>query len=74
MTDFMVSLFIDVHPSNAKLTLFCDSNGFFIASKVSDYSLQQILLRVMVDSSTGPLCNAVYDRYSQRVDIAFCGI
>jgi len=70
----MGSLFVDVHPSKAKLTLFCDGNCFLIASIVSAYSLLQILLRVVADGITRSSRNAVYDRSSCRFDIAFHGI
>ena len=52
MTDVMASLFIDVHLSKAKLTLFREGNCFLIASTVSTYSLRQMLLRVVADGST----------------------
>ena len=35
MTDIKASLFVDIHPSKAKLTLYCDGNNFLIASTVS---------------------------------------
>ena len=52
MIDVMAKLFVDVHPSNAKLTLFCDGNYFLIASTVSAYSVQQMLLSVVADGFT----------------------
>ena len=67
----MANLFVDVHPSKAKLTLFGTGNCFLIASTVSAYSLRQMLLRVVADGSTSSLRNAVYDRRSSRFDIAF---
>ena len=70
----MASLFSDVHLSKAKLTGFRDGNFFLIASMVSAYSLRQMLLRVVADSSTRSLYNALYDRRSSRLDIAFHGI
>jgi len=61
MTDVMVNLFVDVHPSKAKLTLFRNGNCFLIASIVSEYSLRQMLLRVVADGSTRSSRNALYD-------------
>jgi len=74
MTDVMARLFVDVHPSKAKLTLCRDGNCFLIASTVSGYSLQQILLRVVADGSTRSLRIASYDGRSSRFGIAFRGI
>jgi len=74
MTKVIGTLFVDVHPSKAKLTLFLDGYCFWIASTVSVYSLRQILLRVLADGNTKSLCNALYERRSSRFDIAFPGI
>jgi hypothetical protein len=74
MTDVIASLFVDVHPSKVKLTLFRIGNCFLIASTVSAYSLQQMLLRVVADGRTRSLCNALYDGRSSRYDIAIHGI
>ena len=74
MTGVMASLFVDIHLSKAKLTLFCDGNCFLIASIVSAYSLQQMLLRVIADSSWGSSHNALNDDHSFRFNIAFHGI
>jgi len=71
MTDVMASLFVDVHPSKAKLTLFRIGNCFLIASTVSAYSLRQMLLRVVADGRARSSRNAVYDHRSSRFDIAF---
>jgi len=70
----MASLFIDVHLSKANLTLFLDGNCFLIASTVSEYSLRQMMLRVLADGSTSLLCNAFCDSRSSRFNIAFQGI
>jgi len=70
----MANLFIDVHLSKDKLTLFRDGNCFLIASTVSAYSLWQMLLRVVADGSTRSLRNASYDHHSSRFDIACHGI
>jgi hypothetical protein len=67
-------LFVEVHPSIAKFTLFLDGDCFLIASNVSVYSLWQILLSVVADSNTKSVCNALYDRRSSRFDFAFHGI
>ena len=74
MSDVMANLFVDVHPSKAKLTLFHSGNCFLIAFTVSAYSLRQMLLRVIVDGSTRSSHNALYDRHSSRFDIGFNGI
>ena len=74
MTDVMASLFVDDEQSKAKLTLFRDGNCCLIASMVTTYSLQQMLLSVVVDGSTKWSCNAFYNRRSSRFDIAFHGI
>jgi len=74
MTDVMHSLFVDVHPSKAKLTLFRDGNCFLIASTVSAYSLREMLQRVAADGSTRSSRNAVYNCRSSRFDIVFHGI
>jgi len=74
MTDIIANLFVDVHPSKAKQTLFLVGNCFLIASTVSEYSLRKMLLRVLDDGSTSSLRNALYNRRSSRFDIAFHGI
>jgi len=74
MTDVSVNLFVDVHLSKAKLTLFLDGSCFLIASTVSVYSLWQTLPRVLADGITTLLRNALYDCRSSRLDIAFHGI
>jgi len=58
MTDNIANLFVNVHPSEAKLSSFLDSNWFFIASTVSVYSLRQILLMVLANGNTNPLDKA----------------
>ena len=70
----MANLFVDVHLSKAKLTLFGDSNCFTIASMLSVDSLLQMLLQVEADSSTRSLRNALSPCHSSRLDIAFHGI
>jgi len=74
MTDVIANAFVEVQPSKAKLTLFLDGNCFLIASTVSEYSLRQMLLRVLADGSTSSLRNALYDRRSSRFDIVFHGL
>jgi hypothetical protein len=61
MTDVMMNLFIDVHLSEAILTVFVDGNCFQNESTISVYSLRQILLRVRGDSSKHSHLNALYD-------------
>ena len=70
----MASFFVDVNQSQAKLTVFRDSNCFIIASTVSAYSLLEMLVRVGAEGSTESLRNAVYDHRSSRLDIAFHAI
>jgi len=74
MTDVMASLFVDVDPSKAKLTLFRSGNSFLIASTVSAHSLWQMLLWVVADGRTKSPRNALYDSHSSRFDKAFHGI
>ena len=71
MTNIIADLFVNVHPSKAKLSLFLDGSCFLIASTVSVYSLWQILLRVLADGNTNSLRNEWYDHCSSRLDIAF---
>jgi len=70
----MASLFVDVHPSKAKQTLFRIRNCFLIASTVSAYSIQQMLLRVVADGRTRSSRNAFNNRGNSRFDIVFHGI
>jgi len=42
MADVIATLFVDVHPSTAKLTSFLDGNWNLIAFTVSKYSLRQM--------------------------------
>ena len=70
----MASVFIDVYPFKAKLTIFRDGNYFLIASTVCAYSLQQMLLRVVANGSNRSLCNDLYDCRSLRFEIVFPGI
>jgi hypothetical protein len=74
MTVVMGSAFINVHPSKAKANLFHDGNCFVIASTVSAYSLQSVLVRVLVDGSTRSVDIALYDHCSSRFHIAFHGL
>ena len=74
MIDIITSVFVDVNPSKAQLTLFRDGNYFSITSTVNAYSLGQILLRVEADGSTKLSRNALYDSHWSRFDIVFHGI
>jgi len=74
MTHLIVSLFVEVHPAKAKLTLFCNGHSFFTASTVSAYSLGQMLLKVIAHGMTRSSHNALYDHCSSRFDIAFDGM
>jgi len=70
----MASLFVEVHPSKAKLTLFRNGNCFLIASTVSASSFRQMLLRVVADGRTRLSRNALYDHRSSRFDMGFNGM
>jgi len=70
----MANLFVDVHLSKAKITLFLDGNWSLISSTVIEYSLRQMLLRGLADGCTSSLGNALYDRRSSWLDLAFHGI
>jgi hypothetical protein len=48
----MANLIIDVDQFKAELTFVLDSNCLLIASTVSEHSLRQILLSVLMGSST----------------------
>jgi len=52
MFNLIDSLFVDVHPSKAKITLFLDINCVLNASTVTVYSLQQMILSMLEDGST----------------------
>jgi len=71
MTDDIAKFFLDVHLSKVKLTSFLDGNCFLIASTLSQYIIEQWLLRVLADRSTNSLHNAFYDHCSLRFEIAF---
>jgi len=70
----MASWSVDVHLSKAKLTLFLNYNCSLIASNVSDHSLQQMLIRVLLDGSMSLLPDAAYNHHSSSFDIVFHGI
>jgi len=74
MTVVIANPFVDVHPSKDKLTLVLDGSCFLIASTVCVCSIWQILLRVVADGNSRLLRDALYDRGSWRIDIAFHGI
>ena len=74
MPDVMACLVVDEHLSNSKQTAFRDVNYFSIAYMVSAYSLRQMQLRLVADSSTRLRHNALYYCRSLRFDIAFHGI
>jgi hypothetical protein len=59
ITDVITNLFLDIHPSTAKVTLFLDGNCFLIGFTTSEYSLGQMLLRVVADKRTSLLHNAL---------------
>ena len=66
--------FVDVHLSQAKVTLFLDGHWFSIPSTVSVYYLRPILLRVLADGNTNLLRIALYEHRSSRFDVAFQGM
>jgi hypothetical protein len=72
--DNMAYFFIEVHPSKATLTLCFVGNSFLIASMVKEYSLWQILLKVLADGRTRSLCKALNNCQSSRFEITFQGI
>jgi len=74
MADFMASVFIDVHPFKAKVSLFRNSNCFLVSSIVSAYTLRQMALRLVADWGTRSSRNAFYTRCSSRYDIMFYGM
>jgi hypothetical protein len=74
MTIVMVSLFVDVHPSKDKLTLFLDGIRILTASTLGVYSLQQMLLSMLADGRSSSLRNVLYDCHSCRFQIALNGI
>jgi len=74
MTEIIANLFVDVHLSKAKLTLFLNGNCFLIASTVSVSSLQQMMLRVLADSYTNSRHNALYELCGSRFDIMIPGM
>jgi hypothetical protein len=74
MIDGMASLFVDVHPSKAKLTLFSLGNCFLIASAIKAYSFYQMLLRADADSTATSPRNVLYDCCSSRFDIVLRAI
>ena len=74
MTDKMANLFVDVQPSNAILTLFFVGNCFLIATIVREYSLCQIILRVLAKGSTKLGCKVLNVHRNSRFVIAVHGI
>jgi len=74
MTDDIADLFVDVHLSKVKLTSFLDGNCFVIASTVSEYSLWQMLVRVLADGNPSSQHNALNNHEISRFDIVFNGM
>ena len=70
----MATFFVDFQKSKAKPTLFLGGNCFLIASTISENSLQQMLLSVLVDSSIKPHSNRSYDLCSTRFGMVFHAI
>jgi len=71
MTDVIANVFVQVHPSKAKLTLVLDGNCFIIESRVSVYSLRQRLPSLLADGHTNSSCNELCECRSSRFDIPF---
>jgi len=74
MTNDLANVLVDVYLLQVNLTLFLNANCILIASTVSEYTLQLMLLRVLVKGSTSSLHNPLYVRCSSRFDIAFHGV
>jgi len=55
----MANLFIEYHSSNPKHNSFRNGNCFIIASTLNEYSLQEMLLKVVAEVSTRLLLNAL---------------
>ena len=67
----MTSVFVDVHRSKAKLTLFRDGNSFLIVSTACAWYLQQMFPKLIADGSTRSSRDALCDHRSSRCDVAF---
>ena len=74
MTNLIPDMFLHVDSFKAKQTLFLDCNCFLIASTVSVYSLQEMMLLMLADGSTTLVRNASYDCCWSRFDNGFHGI
>lgn len=70
----MFNLFIGVHLSKAKLTLFPNGSCFLASYTVSMYYYEQMLQRVLADCSTNLLHNELYDGHSFRFDVELQGV
>jgi len=68
----MASLFLDVHPSKAELTIFLYGNCVLTASNVSGYSFWYMLLWVQADGSTA--CYALHYETVVALDLRSCFI
>jgi hypothetical protein len=71
MTDIVHNKYVKVHPSEAKLSSFLDSDYILIVFTVSVYCIPQILFRVLLDSSTNIVRDVLFDCRRPRVDIVF---
>jgi len=74
MTNDKTYLFVDVHPSKSKLTLFLDSKCLWIACTVGVYSLRQMVLSVLADPSTNSHRNSLSDSGRSRFNLEIDGI
>jgi len=74
MTNVIAKLFVVIHLSKVKLTLFLDGNCFLIASTDSVYTILQMLLSLLEDGCTNMLRNALYDHCRLMFDLALHGI
>jgi len=51
MTEIIARFFVDVRLSKSKLTVFLHGNCFILASTVTEYSLWEMLLRVLAKAA-----------------------
>jgi hypothetical protein len=61
MTGMMANIFVDIHLSKAKHTVYLDGNCDFHAYTICEYSLRQMLPIMLAAGSTNSLQNTLYD-------------
>jgi hypothetical protein len=74
MTDVMLILIVDSHPSIGKLAVFRNQMCILVESTGSEFPLRLKLLWVKTDSSTRSPRNALYNYRCLGCDITFHGI